>query len=177
MKSKVTAFQKRLFTEIFVLGFALALIFGLFTLVRYLQSVVEGMKNEGKINSMQENFLSQSVNFFNGAAIYALNRMYQKLTTWVVSWENHEFQSAQDNALVLKNFIFQCTNSYLYILYQIFFLPDLQTDRLRNNIIITFISNFFSKSILVNFINKELPGALPDLPMAKEEAPVQVARV
>jgi hypothetical protein len=67
----------------------------------------------------------------------------------VVSWENHEFQSSQDNALVLKNFIFMCTNSYLYIFYQIFFLPELPAERLRNNIIITFIFNFLSKSILV----------------------------
>lgn len=53
--------------------------------------------------------------------ITIMNMTYLSVTKAVVQWENHKYQSSQDNSLILKNFFFQFLNMYIYLGYLVLF--------------------------------------------------------
>lgn len=43
--------------------------------------------------------------------------VYRKVAKRLTDWENHRTESEYENALILKNFIFQFVNSYISLFY------------------------------------------------------------
>ena len=58
--------------------------------------------------------------FLNGGAIIGMNSVYTRLAVQLTKWENHQFVSEFDRALILKTFLFQFFNQYLAVFMSIF---------------------------------------------------------
>eukprot|EP01051_Picozoa_sp_SAG22_P020412 SAG22_NODE_4119_length_1379_cov_1.209375_2_plen_232_part_01 len=82
----------------------------------------------------------------NGQVFYALAR---KLT----NWENHRTQSEVENALVMKNFVFQFINNYFVLFYLAYIRPFRETNT-REPYIST--SNVLQFQLMVVFTGKTL---------------------
>lgn len=81
-----------------------------------------------------------------------MNMTYLAVTKAVVQWENHKYQSSQDNSLILKNFFFQFLNMYVYLGYLVLF--KVQTISELETTFAVLLATSFGSQIGVN-------GALP----------------
>ena len=68
----------------------------------------------------QNQFLSS---FLNLLIIQAFGQMYETITDMLNNWENHRTEAEFQNALVIKNFVFQFVNNY-FMLFYIAFIRD-----------------------------------------------------
>lgn len=87
----------------------------------------------------------------NGILIFVFTEVYKFLSLVGVKWENHRFQTEEENSFVLKTFIFNFFLSYLNLFYYGLFLQDF--DKLSLN----FITILISKNILFLFKINLLP--------------------
>ena len=83
----------------------------------------------------------------NGVGITVLNLAYLRLTKTVVDWENHKYESAALNSLILKNFFFQFSNSYIYIAYNVVFTDKDFVD-LEKEVLVIMGTAFVSRFLL-----------------------------
>ena len=63
--------------------------------------------------------------FLNLAIIGIYGTIFESLATRLTNWENHRTQTQYDNALVVKNFLFQFVNNY-FVLFYIAFLREVK---------------------------------------------------
>lgn len=64
--------------------------------------------------------------------------VYERLTIWVVDWENHLYVTTMESSLVLKNFVFQFFNTFVFLFYYTLIKPDFVV--VTSSILSTFIS-------------------------------------
>lgn len=80
--------------------------------------------------------------------IVVANELYAYLVRAAVEWENHKFESSNDNSLIIKIFAFQFVNSYIQLFYYAFFNPTDSEDDSFSLVSNTMLSLFISKGII-----------------------------
>jgi hypothetical protein len=56
-----------------------------------------------------------------------MGQIYERMALFLNNWENHRTASEWDNALVVKNFLFQFANNYFLLFYIAFFREGVNT--------------------------------------------------
>jgi hypothetical protein len=59
--------------------------------------------------------------------IQSMGQIYERMALFLNNWENHRTASEWDNALVVKNFLFQFANNYFLLFYIAFFREGVNT--------------------------------------------------
>lgn len=75
--------------------------------------------------------------------ILTLNAIYRTVARKLTAWENHETQTAHDNSLILKRFLFEAFDCYIVLFYLAFYERDV--DRLRIELVAVFNIDSFRR--------------------------------
>lgn len=75
--------------------------------------------------------------------ILTLNAIYRRLAKKLTDWENHETQTAHDNSLILKRFLFEAFDCYIVLFYLAFYERDVE--RLRDELVAVFNIDSFRR--------------------------------
>ncbi len=89
----------------------------------------------GMWRQKQHQYLSS---FFNLLIIQSFGQMYESLTDKLNEWENHRTYAEYQNALVIKNFVFQFVNNYFMLFYIGFVRDYLAEAKLDDSVGISF---------------------------------------
>eukprot|EP00274_Cyanoptyche_gloeocystis_P001069 CAMPEP_0196663698 /NCGR_PEP_ID=MMETSP1086-20130531/53863_1 /TAXON_ID=77921 /ORGANISM="Cyanoptyche gloeocystis , Strain SAG4.97" /LENGTH=614 /DNA_ID=CAMNT_0041999615 /DNA_START=136 /DNA_END=1983 /DNA_ORIENTATION=+ len=85
-------------------------------------------------------FLLQSINskygvvaaWANAVVIIVFNGIYSKIAVALNEWENHRTETAYEDALITKIFLFQFINSYISLFYTAFVMYGENSERAQN---------------------------------------------
>eukprot|EP00934_Nitzschia_sp_Nitz4_P001951 Nitzschia sp. Nitz4//scaffold78_size91513//55130//57271//NITZ4_004933-RA/size91513-processed-gene-0.93-mRNA-1//-1//CDS//3329558142//1951//frame0 len=72
----------------------------------------------------------------HAGSILCLNTLYRKVAEQLTEWENHETQTAHDNSLILKRFLFEAFDCYIALFYLAFYERDVE--KLRSELVAVF---------------------------------------
>jgi hypothetical protein len=99
-------------------------------------SAVDKLLNHpcGNWRQKQNQYLSS---FFNLLIIQSFGQLYELLTAKLNDWENHRTYAEYQNALVIKNFVFQFVNNY-FMLFYIGFVRDFLAEGKLDDVGISF---------------------------------------
>ena len=79
----------------------------------------------------------------HAASILTLNTIYRRVARTLTGWENHETQTAYENSLVLKRFLFEAFDCYIVLFYLAFYERDVE--RLRSELVAVFNIDSFRR--------------------------------
>ena len=147
-EARVSSFQKRASTEWLLFLLAMAMIVAWFNAVTYLNQQALQLQKKKLISDNVYLVAGIAVTLLNVIVVKILNLAYLFLTRKIVEWENHKYQSAADNSLILKNFFFQFFNAYIYLVYYII-VDQKQIAELRLTFITTMVASLLSQVALV----------------------------
>lgn len=149
--NSISTFSRRLIMEAPVLGLAVLMISFAFGLLLFANNQIKLLQLNGSYSWMALLVIAQLPGIVNTIVIKIFNWIYEKLTSFVVKVENHKHETTRESSLVLKNFIFQFVNTYIFLFYFSVFDPQYTI------VVSTVISAFCSNSILNLLLSRVLP--------------------
>jgi anoctamin-10 len=79
----------------------------------------------------------------HAVSILTLNTIYRGVARKLTGWENHETQTAYENSLILKRFLFEAFDCYIVLFYLAFYERDVE--RLRVELVAVFNIDSFRR--------------------------------
>ena len=79
----------------------------------------------------------------HAGSILTLNTIYRGVARKLTGWENHETQTAYENSLILKRFLFEAFDCYIVLFYLAFYERDVE--RLRFELVAVFNIDSFRR--------------------------------
>lgn len=70
---------------------------------------------------------------FHVVTIFALNKLYRSVATYLTEWENHQTRPSYSNSLILKRFLFEAFDCYVALFYLAFFERNI--DKLTSELV------------------------------------------
>lgn len=101
------------------------------------------LSEPGAIMDAQSSWRSFIPVVIHALSIMTLNTIYRGIARRLTVWENHETQTAFENSLVLKRFLFEAFDCYIVLLYLAFYARDME--RLRAELIAVFNIDSFRR--------------------------------
>ena len=86
----------------------------------------------------------------NGAAIFALQEMFNAVCARIVRWENHRYESDKINSYLLKTFVFEFFLSYTLLFYYALADPvvvDTTSSEKFKSLGVHFVTTVFTKNM------------------------------
>lgn len=107
---------------------------------------VAKLSMEGEIFDNKSAWMSFVPVVLHSVCILLLNSLYRRVSSKLTDWENHETQTAHDNSLILKRFLFEAFDCYIVLFYLAFYERDVE--RLRSELVAVFNIDTFRRLAL-----------------------------